>query len=146
MKANWHKALTDYISDESLSYDDISKKYNVSIDAVKRIAVKEEWVKLRSETKQKIIQKLPEKTGDKIAEVNARHANFAKILQGISIRAITSKEKGKEPEFKPSSFEDARLGLLTGVNIERNAMQIKDETAVTNIQINFGKEINDFAT
>ncbi|MBI4029390.1 MAG: hypothetical protein HY376_03415 [Candidatus Blackburnbacteria bacterium] len=94
------------------------------MQAVKKRAGKEGWQDLRQKTVQKVDQKLPEKLGESIAEVTARHAQVGKALQAEGIQAI----KGG---MKPQSFKDARLSLLSGIEIERRALDM-DEDYVRN--------------
>lgn len=117
-KISWSKALADYLKDETQSYASIAEKYGVSVQAVKKRASKEGWQDLRQKTIQKVDQKLPDKLGESIAEVTARHAQVGKTLQAEGIQAI----KGG---MKPQSFKDARLSILSGIEIERKALDLE---------------------
>jgi LysM repeat protein len=121
-KIKWIKAKTDYIKDETQSFESISKKYGVSVTAVKVRASKDGWVKLRKQTLQKVNQKLPEKLGNELAEIKARHARLGRILQGKGYQKI-SKQKAV-----PQDFDDARRAIETGVKIEREALDLNKNT------------------
>lgn len=49
-KVNWSKAVQDYISNETMSYEKIAKKYKVSRTTVANKASEEDWPLLRIET------------------------------------------------------------------------------------------------
>lgn len=81
MKANWSKAVADYLKDETLSYEDIANRYGVSKRAVVKRVVQDRWQELRKETALQVHQKLPEKLSDSIADVKARHVKVARLFQ-----------------------------------------------------------------
>ena len=131
-KISWSKALIDYLSDETSSYVSIAQKYGVSLQAVKKRASKEKWQNLRINTIQKVDQKLPEKLGEEIAQVNAKHARIGRMLTKKGIKAI-SKHK-----MVPKNFDGAKESIKDGVRIEREALNIQDkQQAPLAIQINF---------
>ena len=130
-RINWIEAKTDYITNVQQSYASIAKKYGVSDTSVEKTAAKEGWVALREETQLELQKALPKKLGEELAEVNSRHAVLGRKLQTTSETAIND-------GIKPKNYEQARLGILTGVNIERQALNIQDQKPVVAIQINFG--------
>lgn len=132
-KVNWALARTDYISDEQLSYQDIAGKYSVSKTSVVKKAVKEGWQGLRRETSLKVIQKLPEKIGETIAQINQRHAYFGKLLQARALEAIL---KG---DVKPKTFREAVLCVKEGIEMERKALGLdKEQQMPSEMRVNFG--------
>jgi len=50
-KIKWAKALQYYITDETLSYEDVAKTFNVSLTQVKEHGAEENWVQLKEETR-----------------------------------------------------------------------------------------------
>ncbi len=131
-KISWSKALIDYISDETASYASIAAKYGVSVQAVKKRASKEKWQNLRTNTIQKVDQKLPEKLGEEIAQVNAKHAKIGRMLTKKGIKAI------KEHKLAPKKFDEAKESIKDGIRIEREALNIHDkQQSSVAIQINF---------
>lgn len=115
MKINWSKAVADYLKDETLSYEDIANRYGVSKRAVVKRAVQDRWQELRKETALQVHQKLPEKLGESIADVKARHAKEGKLFQGKGLEAVNS---GKTP----TNFYQALMGIVTGIRLERQAL------------------------
>lgn len=141
-RTNWHKVLTDYISDETVSYQKIADKYGVSKRAVVKQAKKANWQLMRQQTALKVHQKLPEKVGEELAETVVRHVKYAQLLQGIAVKTLVDQkdETGRviKPGLKPTTFEQARLGLFTGVTIERKALNIDEkDNQPTTIQVVF---------
>ena len=131
-KISWSKALIDYISDETTSYASIAAKYGVSVQAVKKRAGGEKWQALRTNTIQKVDQKLPEKLGEEIAQVNAKHAKIGRMLTKKGIKAIN------QHKLVPRNFDEAKESIKDGVRIERDALNIQDRSQPpVAIQINF---------
>lgn len=131
-KITWSQALIDYISDETVSYSSIAQKYGVSVQAVKKRASKEKWQYLRTNTIQEVDQKLPEKLGEEIAEVNAKHAKIGRLLTDKGIKAI------EESKLSPKNFDEAKDSIKDGIRIEREALNIQDkQQSAVAIQINF---------
>ncbi len=131
-KINWSKALIDYISDETSSYASIAQKYSISVQAVKKRASKDKWQALRTNTILKVDQKLPEKVGEEIAKVNAKHAQIGRLLTDKGIKAI------EESKLSPKNFDEAKDSIKDGIRIERDALNIQDRSqSPVAIQINF---------
>lgn len=131
-KIGWSKALIDYISDETSSYASIAEKYGVSVQAVKKRAAKEKWKDLRTNTIQKVDQRLPEKLGEEIAQVNAKHARIGRMLTKKGIKAIN------RHKLAPENFNEAKESIKDGIRIEREALNIQDkQQSSVAIQINF---------
>ncbi|OGH39053.1 MAG: hypothetical protein A2905_00440 [Candidatus Levybacteria bacterium RIFCSPLOWO2_01_FULL_36_10] len=147
-KIDWQKAKTDYISSQQETYLSIAGRYNVSHQTVKDKALADNWTKARLDTLQIADKKTTEIVADKIAQVNARQAGLGVALQGMSIKAIQEKDADGNPVIKPKTTDDIRLLALTGVTIERKALNIeKKENLPVAVQINFGSpEIDDWAT
>jgi FKBP-type peptidyl-prolyl cis-trans isomerase (trigger factor) len=139
-KINWSAALTKYLMDQSLSYADIAKEFGLSTKAVANQAKKENWPKLRQETYQKIIQKLPEKISEEAVEANKRHLQIAKVFQSKGLEVL--KEK------LPETFTEAKETIKDGIELERKALGLNiEQKQPIAVQVNFvSKEIEDWAT
>lgn len=120
MKINWTKAAIDYAKDETLSYDDIANKYSISKRSVVKHAVRDDWQKLRSDVSLKVHQKLPEILSESIAEINARHAQQAKLLQVKGMEIIDS-------DKRPRNYQEALNCIRSGIKIEREALGMNDD-------------------
>ena|SRR5258706_8055742 len=121
MKTNWSKIVAHYITDETLSYQDLAKRHGISIDAIKEHARKDRWVALRQENKQKIHQLLPTLIGETLVQINERHIRVAQMLQQKGLDAIENENT------KPNNFRDAKESILSGVSLERKALALDEE-------------------
>lgn len=146
-KIDWLKAKMDYISNPQETYLSIAGRYNVSHQTVKDRALVENWTKSRLDTLQIADKKATEKVANKIADVNARQAGIGVAMQGMAIKAIQEKDANGNPVIKPKTTDDVRLLALTGVTIERKALNIEKEgNQPVAIQINFGSpEVEEWA-
>ena len=146
-KIDWLKAKVDYISDPQETYLSIAEKYNVSHQTVKDRALEENWTRSRLNALQIADKKTTELVANKIAEVNARQAEIGIAMQEMAIKAIQEKDANGNPVLKPKTTDDARLLALTGVIIERKALNIEREgNQPVAYQINFGSpEVEEWA-
>lgn len=139
IKIDWLKAKMDYISDPQETYLSIAGRYNVSHQTVKDRALVENWTRSRLDTLQIADKRATEKVVNKIAEINARQAGIGVAMQGMAIKAMQEKDPQGNPVIKPKTTDDIRLLALTGVTIERKALNIEKEgNQPVAIQINFG--------
>jgi len=115
-KISWSKALVDYLKNETESYASIAKKYDISLQAVKKRAGKEMWQDLRQKTIQKVNQRLPEITGEDVAMIDARQAQMGKMMQYIGLKAII------DNRLAPENFTQAKEAIKDGAKIERQAV------------------------
>lgn len=136
-KINWLQARVDYVSDESLSYEDIAKKYGTTKRAIEMHASKDKWVQLRADTSATLRQKLPEKISESIADVKVRHIQTAKILQSKGLRVIVGDPKNGIAGMEPETFDNARRSVKDGVEIERKALGM-DEPTIPAVNVNVG--------
>lgn len=71
---DWNAIRNEYITDESSSYRKLAKKYGVSLTAITRHSKDEDWQgqrkQLKDKTITKSIEKLSEKTADKLSRVS----------------------------------------------------------------------------
>lgn len=118
-KIDWLQAKTDYIKDPTVSLRDLAKKYGVADSVMMQRSADEGWVKQREEVRAKAEQRLSEKLPETIAEVKDRHAKIGKTLQGRGLEVIATR--------KPETFEEARLSVLAGIKIEREALGLNTD-------------------
>ena len=71
---DWKAIRNEYIADESSSYRKLAKKYGVSLTAITKRSKEEDWIgqrkQLKDKTMTKSIEKLSEKTADKLSRVS----------------------------------------------------------------------------
>lgn len=87
-RIDWLAAKKDYLSDGSMSYMKIAKKYGVTNNAVGNRAKKENWVKLRQDLVGAADAEMQEEIVDELAEVNTRHVQTARNLQAYHISSL----------------------------------------------------------
>ncbi|VVA43962.1 conserved hypothetical protein [Candidatus Roizmanbacteria bacterium] len=126
-KISWSKALADYLKDETTSYASISKRYGVSLQAVKKRAGKEKWQDLRQKSIQKVNQELPKLIGQSVADVSAKHAQLGQLLQHAALKIM------KEKDLKPKNFIQALQSIKAGIEIERKALDSNKQNNGTSI-------------
>lgn len=105
-KVDWYEARKVYLSDNTISYSDIAKKFGVSKKAVTDIASKESWPSLRQDLSEKAFNEFTQKLLDTKSEAQARHLQHFQNLQGLANRSIMEMA---ETNF----FRDKRGNLVT---------------------------------
>jgi hypothetical protein len=87
-KIDWQKARKDYVSDTSLTYQDIADRYNCSLKAVKKVGSRDSWREGREAIIQRANEKVQENVADQLAEVNERHTNTYKNMQALGLSQL----------------------------------------------------------
>ena len=85
---DWNSIRKEYITDESSSYRKLAKKYGVSLTAITRHSKDEDWQGQRQQFKDKTITKSIEKLSDKTADKLSRVADLTDKLLDKLERAI----------------------------------------------------------
>lgn len=140
-KINWAKALAEYISDETLSYQDIASKYGISKRSVVNRAKKDNWQILKKETLLKVHQKLPEKTSTNLVELAEHHASIGNRLINIGLNSLENEDS------LPRTAKETINYIVNGIDLQRKAFGMDNKAnIITQFQINFGsKEIEEWA-
>jgi hypothetical protein len=127
---NWGLAKAYYIGHEDASYEDVSKKFGMSVSAIKyyQQRMDENWVELRRQAVQHMAASLPQKTGDKLAEFQAEKLKIGKFLIGVGVQGIN--------EHKPRTAREAREVIDSGYKIATEAVGLDKPGATVNIQNN----------
>lgn len=107
MDADWKIIRNEYISDESSSYRKLAKKYGVSVTAITKHSQDEDWIgqrqQLKDKTITKSIEKLSEKTADKLSRVSDLTDRLLdkleKAIEELDIQLAKEVEKVKEIEY-----------------------------------------------
>jgi len=87
-KIDWNKAKVMYVSDDTVTYLQVSKAFGVSHKGVKARGSAEHWRDQRRDVAEKINERLIEKSVDKLAEVNARHTSIYKNMQALGLSEL----------------------------------------------------------
>ena len=116
-KVNWSKLKKLYISDETVSFMDLSEKFKVSNSAISMKAAKEGWTALRKETREKLDSKLVESVGNGLAEYQKKKYNIGQYLADkglVTIRdtkEVITPRLGKEMIEAGYKLSDEVMGL-----------------------------------
>lgn len=104
---DWKTIRNEYITDESSSYRKLAKKYGVSLTAITRRSKEEDWIGQRKQLKDKTITKSIEKLSDKTADKLSRVADLTdkllnkleQAIEELDIQLYKHVEKTKEIEY-----------------------------------------------
>ncbi len=104
---DWNSIRNEYITDESSSYRKLSKKYGVSLTAITRHSKEEDWQGQRQQLKNKTITKSIEKLSDKTADKLSRVADLTdklldkleQAIEELDIQLYKDVVKTKEIEY-----------------------------------------------
>lgn len=127
-KVNWLAIKRDYLTDETLTYKDLGKKYGVTGTAIGKVARREKWYELRRAIHKKAEEKMLQKIEDDISAAKLRHVKLGKLLQDKGKKALDN------DGVKIKKAKDVATFIKEGVNIERQAREMdKKEPKVVNI-------------
>lgn len=127
---DWASARRYYISDERHSYEDVSSKFGMSEVAIRAYQDRngESWPQMRKDTIRKVSEKLPEKLGENIAEMNARHIKLGRMMEAKGARSMTDREEVDsngnvilKEGIGPKNQRDATALIVAGVTLQRRA-------------------------
>lgn len=93
-KIDWFEARKAYLSDGTLSYRDIAKKFGVSLNTIEKRAKSEGWVELRQELGEKAFNELTERLVNVKTSANDRHLKHYQNLQALANRSIKEMDEG----------------------------------------------------
>lgn len=93
-KVDWNKARQDYLSDTTLSMQDIADKYGVSKQSVTKRASVEGWSKIRQKLSETAFEDFQSKLLDEKSKAQNRHLIQYQNLQAIVNRGIVGMSEG----------------------------------------------------
>ncbi len=104
---DWKIIRNEYITDESSSYRKLAKKYGVSVTAITKRSKEEDWIRQRKQLKDKTITKSIEKLSDKTADKLSRVADLTdklldkleRAIEELDVQLYKHVEKTKEIEY-----------------------------------------------
>lgn len=111
---DWNTIRNEYISDESSSYRKLAKKYRVSLTAITKRSKEEDWIgqrkQLKDKTITKSIEKLSQKTADKLSRVSDLTDKLLdkleQAIEELDIQLYKDVVKVKEIEYKNDKRPD----------------------------------------
>lgn len=104
---DWNTIRNEYITDESSSYRKLAKKYGCSLTAITKRSKEEDWIgqrkQLKDKTITKSIEKLSQKTADKLSRVadltDKLLDKLEQAIEELDIQLYKDVEKTKEIEY-----------------------------------------------
>ena len=121
------------------SLRDLASKYGVSFSYLSEVSAREGWVGQKEIARTKAGQMLVEKTAESLSEINLRHTNIWKVLQGESMRKIQAFREDGEliPDDTLKSLaqvlrvaiegERVAVGLPTQITKAQQTQSVTDE-------------------
>lgn len=115
MAADWLKLKAEYLAGRG-TMSELAQKYGVSLSAVKRRSVKENWIANRTETvrelNRKTVQKVVEKTAEKESDRIARVLSAGDALLGKLERAAAELGTVRTVKSRESTSQRAEDGAF----------------------------------
>ena len=120
-KYDWTKLKNEYIRGDVISAVDFLSKKNIPLTGTTRTNIVG-WSKEREEYQKELEEKTNEETIVKVAEttadIRARQARTAKMLQFKGVKYISDKDKA------PENIDQARRLVVEGLREEREALDL----------------------
>jgi len=129
---DWIKIRLDYESNNT-SYRKLAEKYSVSFNTLQCVAKRENWVKAKQETQDKIITKTRQKTVLKIAEkISDRNA---RILSISDLATDAIEEYFKEKHYKQHVYKEKEYyeGKVESEKIVSKELEVADTKSLSDM-------------
>lgn len=114
---DWLEAKKYYLESFSRSYDDVAKKFGVSLTMVESVGSKESWVKVRQELGERGVEEFEKNKILEIGKANTQHLNIARAIQSIAAQFIKANQNNTS--FRTSDLKNVADAMEKGVNMER---------------------------
>lgn len=124
---DWPKIKKEYLT-STISLTELAEKHSVNPSNLRERAARENWVQTKEEVRQEADKKTTEKIVETIADVNLRHINVFKLLQGEALKKIEAARKTNK-EIADSTLKDLTLVLKQAVEGERVAVGLPTSVA-----------------
>jgi hypothetical protein len=125
---DWLAIYNHFISSDTITLVECSKKFGINLDYVRQKSAKEGWVTKKLQVRQNSLALIEKRTANEIAKRNEAHIKQARLLQATALESIA--EKGLRPE----TFDVARKALEVGQKLERTALGM-DKVSTPNIEL-----------
>lgn len=104
---DWDKARRDYISDNTMTYVKIAKKYGVVKKSVEQIASKQKWVETRRELGEKAEAEFRNKLLEQKSKIQDEHLTAYQNLRAVSNKIIYAMATASYEKYKGQLLLDA---------------------------------------
>lgn len=151
---DWSKIKAEYISG-GISYRNLAKKHNVSFNTLKRIAVKEEWSKLRDKAYNKATTKIVNVVSSENAKIDDKYYRIVDKIMGKAEELVDNTPIWQITTLKEMATAMKYLKECKGVKsdidlreqearIEKLRKEVEEDKKDTNINITFGDEVKKY--
>jgi hypothetical protein len=107
--ANWGELKTEYISDNTVTYEGLAKKYGVSSRSVKRHAVEDNWKTARKDIVQQVTNNVTKRAIDNMEEVNERHTKAYRNMQAFALTNLNLLYDAVRDEIAKAKKENRKV-------------------------------------
>lgn len=106
---DWYSARNDYLTDNTITYRDIAKKYGTSTRAVEYRAKQEKWVELRRDFGEKAFEEFKIKLIDQKSRAASEHLlSYQNVRSLVNRAAIEMSERNYERDSKGHLVLDSK--------------------------------------
>lgn len=151
---DWSKIKAEYIAG-GISYRSLAQKHNISFNTLKRIAVKEQWSKLRDKAYNKATTKVVNDIATANAKIDDKYFRIVDKLMNKAEELVDKTPIWQVTTLKEMATAMKYLKECKGVKsdadlreqearIKKLEKEITEETKDTNINITFGDEVKKY--
>ena len=151
---DWSKIKAEYIAG-GISYRSLAQKHNISFNTLKRIAVKEQWSKLRDKAYNKATTKVVNDIATANAKIDDRYFRIVDKLMSKAEELVDSTTIWQVSNLKEMATALKYLKECKGVKsdadireqearIKKLQKEVEEEKKDTNITITFGDEVKKY--
>lgn len=127
LSTRWFDLKKEYLSDPEAELKKLGRKYNVTVEMVRKRIKEEGWEKQRKNLFARADSLAQQKLEQTLSEVKVRHIKIATMLQKVGIKSIKN--------YKiPLKHSDSLKYITEGVRIERETRGLsQDKPQIVNI-------------
>lgn len=85
---DWYQLRKEYLSDNTVTYADLAKKYKVSKTTIGNRAIKEKWTELRQDLNESAYNEFKQNLLDEKSNAQSRHLQHWRNLQALANNSI----------------------------------------------------------
>lgn len=121
-KVDWNKIRNEYLTDSTVSYGSLAKKYGVTKRAVQEQGTKAGWPQLRQEFADRAFEKFQDKLLEEKSAAQNRHLLQYQNLQAIVNQSIMAFSKGQYYTDKKGNLVLDKKGEPIPVPVDTNQL------------------------
>ena len=152
---DWTKIKAEYIAG-GISYRSLAKKYDVSFNTLKRIAIKEEWARLREQAYNTATTKMVDKVSSQKAKVDDKYQRLVDMLLDKAEEFMLNTPIWQVTTLKEMATTMKYIKECKGIKsdldlkeqqarIDKLRKEAEDEQKDTSITVTFGEDVTKYA-